>query len=218
MSGVVVAGFGNRDLFPSFKSFIVEGIVNGKLRAVSDGNEKITLARIAFIRQFAQGETVAAFMEGAHPRYQAIAEKSLEDALREYLDAILDAAERETKKKLAPLRKKMESSRLQVTKRIRDHLKQIRQNEFARPIVQTVAVLPKDEMAAMAETLVNLTSIRQRYSTEVETVGGPIDVAVISKGDGFIWIKRKHYFDKEHNPQFFARYYRKGGMRVDEEG
>jgi hypothetical protein len=47
---------------------------------------------------------------------------------------------------------------------------------------------------------------RQKYSTEMETVGGPIDVAVISKGDGFIWIKRKHYFDKEHNPQFFARF------------
>jgi len=28
-----------------------------------------------------------------------------------------------------------------------------------------------------------------------ETVGGPIDVAVLSKGDGFVWIKRKSYFD-----------------------
>ena len=41
---------------------------------------------------------------------------------------------------------------------------------------------------------------------ESETVGGPIDVAVISKGDGFIWIKRKHYFKAELNPQFFANY------------
>ena len=41
---------------------------------------------------------------------------------------------------------------------------------------------------------------------EMETVGGPIDVAVISKGDGFIWIKRKHYFNKDLNPQFFKNY------------
>jgi hypothetical protein len=39
-------------------------------------------------------------------------------------------------------------------------------------------------------------------------VGGPIDVAVISRGDGFIWIKRKHYFSPELNPQFAANYYR----------
>jgi hypothetical protein len=80
--------------------------------------------------------------------------------------------------------------------------------EFSRknssyPIVRAVAVLPKEELAVMAETLVNLTSFKRRVTLDAETVGGPIDVAVISKGDGFIWIKRKHYFESELNPQFF---------------
>jgi hypothetical protein len=70
------------------------------------------------------------------------------------------------------------------------------------------ALLPKSELAAMAEALVNLTSFKRKVSMELETVGGPIDVAVISKGDGFIWVKRKHYFTKEMNPRFFASYYR----------
>jgi hypothetical protein len=39
-----------------------------------------------------------------------------------------------------------------------------------------------------------------------ETVGGPIDVAVISKGDGFVWIKRKHYFERDLNPHFFRNH------------
>jgi hypothetical protein len=43
---------------------------------------------------------------------------------------------------------------------------------------------------------------------EVESVGGPIDVAVISKGDGFIWIKRKHYFKPEFNQSFMSNYLR----------
>jgi hypothetical protein len=42
----------------------------------------------------------------------------------------------------------------------------------------------------------------------METVAGPIDVAVISKGDGFIWIKRKHYFSPELNPHFQGLYLR----------
>ena len=37
-------------------------------------------------------------------------------------------------------------------------------------------------------------------------VGGPIDVAVISKGDGFVWIKRKHYFKAELNLHFLDNY------------
>jgi hypothetical protein len=39
-------------------------------------------------------------------------------------------------------------------------------------------------------------------------VAGPIDVAVISKGDGLVWIKRKHYFKPELNYHFFENYYR----------
>ena len=45
-------------------------------------------------------------------------------------------------------------------------------------------------------------------SPHEETVGGPVDVAVISKGDGFIWINRKHYFKPEFNPHFFDHYYK----------
>ena len=41
-----------------------------------------------------------------------------------------------------------------------------------------------------------------------ETVGGPVDVAVISKGDGFVWINRKHYFKPELNAPFFKNYFK----------
>ena len=45
-------------------------------------------------------------------------------------------------------------------------------------------------------------------SSDEESVGGPVDVALISKGDGFIWIKRKHYFEKKYNPYFIKNYYK----------
>ena len=38
----------------------------------------------------------------------------------------------------------------------------------------------------------SLTVFMARISaSQEETVGGPIDVALICKGDGFVWIKRK---------------------------
>lgn len=42
--------------------------------------------------------------------------------------------------------------------------------------------------------------------TQRETVGGPIDVAVITRGDGFIWIRRKHYFEPSLNPRAMAKF------------
>jgi hypothetical protein len=68
-------------------------------------------------------------------------------------------------------------------------------------------MLPKDELAATAEALVSLTSVKRKMSRGPETVGGPIDVAVISKGDGFIWISRKHYFQPDLNVQFSRVYF-----------
>ncbi len=69
-------------------------------------------------------------------------------------------------------------------------------------------MLPKDELAATAEALVQLASFKRRVVLGAETVKGPIDVAVISKGDGFVWIKRKDYFPPEINQHFFNDFYR----------
>ena len=90
-------------------------------------------------------------------------------------------------------------------------LKEQQKINYIEPVVKATAFLNKAELAAMAETLVNLVSFRKQVTMEAETVGGPIDVAVITKGDGLIWIKRKHYFQPELNHHFFSNYFRKGG-------
>ena len=80
-------------------------------------------------------------------------------------------------------------------------------------IHRSLSFLPRDEMIYMAEGMINLTSFKRRLVLDnfSETVGGPIDIAFISKGDGFIWIKRKKYFDKEMNYVFTENYFNKKG-------
>ena len=58
-------------------------------------------------------------------------------------------------------------------------------------MVDVVAHPPKEDLATMAESLVSLTSLKRHVSSEPETVGGPVDVSVLSKGTGFVWAKRK---------------------------
>lgn len=86
-------------------------------------------------------------------------------------------------------------------------------NDFIRvehcdKVTQMIEFLPKDELAYMAESLVNMTAFKRKVSNDAESVGGPIDVAIISKGDGFIWVKRKHYFSKELNSHYFNEFLR----------
>jgi hypothetical protein len=79
-----------------------------------------------------------------------------------------------------------------ILKRFGDRFEQEIQDKYSAPIVAAVAAMPRRELATMAEALVNLTVFRAHASVnEQETVAGPIDVALLSKGDGFVWVKRK---------------------------
>ncbi|MET0207458.1 MAG: hypothetical protein ABW220_00375 [Burkholderiaceae bacterium] len=40
---------------------------------------------------------------------------------------------------------------------------------------------------------------------ESESVGGPIDIAAITKAEGLVWIQRKHYFDVSNNARYLSR-------------
>ena len=87
------------------------------------------------------------------------------------------------------------------------NLKAVVDNNHVFPLINTIAILQKEDLAEVAENLIYLTSLIRRITPDKESVGGPIDVALVSKGDGFIWIKRKHYFEETLNKNYFGKYY-----------
>jgi hypothetical protein len=205
-SGIVLAGFGDEEVFPSVDELVVEAVIGDRLK---HRRRRSSVAEVgAMIIPFAQRKMVDAFLQGIHPDYSLFLESYLERVFGEYhagLTANIDALDAEPASEI--------SGRIQAAGRaLLDDLRKARA-EYSRANhvdakLGTIQVLPKQELAEMAEALVNLTSFEQRLSGSAETVGGPIDVAVISKGDGFIWIKRKHYFKAELNPFFVANYMR----------
>ncbi len=73
------------------------------------------------------------------------------------------------------------------------------------PLLSVLQSLSVQEMAHLAESLLGLESLKERVTSSSETVGGPIDVCAISKEEGLVWIKRKHYFDASLNMRYAAR-------------
>ena len=72
-----------------------------------------------------------------------------------------------------------------------DKLKSDINSEQVVPLLYSIGVLEKSELAEVAESLIALTSVKRKITFYTESVGGPIDVAIISKHDGFQWIRRK---------------------------
>jgi hypothetical protein len=160
----------------------------------------------ASIVPFAQSEVVRSFIDGMDPGMESFLNKFLDDVFTNYPGLLVKHLPNLTTSEKANATKKTKAVSIEILRKLREEIEEIRRKMLVNPILSTVKVLPKDELAAMAEALVSLTSIKRRFSLDAETVGGPVDVAVISKGDGLIWIKRKHYFKPELNPQFLTNY------------
>jgi hypothetical protein len=206
-SGVVIAGFGEKDIFPAFYDLVFEVIINNKVKYKINRNKNIDYDNNSHVAAFAQAEMVHAFMEGIDPVLESVSKQTLMAIFKKYATLIskqLPIGEEERKR----IEQDLDKTNKQLLDEYISSMEEFRNQNFVSPIIQVLSSLNKDELAALAESLVSLTSLKRKYTMEAETVGGPIDVAVISKGDGFIWIKRKHYFNPELNNQFFANYYR----------
>jgi hypothetical protein len=207
-SGIVIAGFGKQDVFPRLRRFDFECVIASQLKYVEGEATNVGHNERAVIIPFAQREQVDTFMEGIAPRLRQHLHRWWRDKLDEVVEDIggmLNVPDND----LPTLVAAFEERRDEIVGQEYDaSLSQFSWENNVQPVINIVGQLPKDELAEMAESLVNLTSFKRRVSPDAETVGGPIDVAVISRGDGFIWIKRKHYFNTELNPHFLSNYYR----------
>lgn len=206
-TGVVFAGYGSEDVFPCLREIVVDDVILDRLMCWARIGVDITRDQAASVVPFAQNEMVARFMAGVDPNYQQLLEASFRDLMEGYTDSIFKSLPKGQPSQRA--RKKIREGREEMLSSYVESLDLSRRRNYINSVVDAVAVLPLTELAEMAESLVNLTSFKRKVSMEIESVSEPIDVAVISSGDGFIWINRKHYFAREQNHHFFANYYRK---------
>ena len=204
-SGVVLAGFGDEEIFPSLVEVVTDGAIGDVVKA--DIRISYDVARTGThtaIVPFAQHEMVERFMEGIDPGFVEYLESYFGRLLTSVFHDILEstaAGQTLTGEQIASLHQMVDERRDQF----RQDMRTLRKDAFVDPILEIVHHLPKEELASMAEALVSLTSLKRRVSKEYESVSGPVDVAVVSKGDGFIWIKRKHYFDPMLNRDYLFR-------------
>jgi hypothetical protein len=209
-TGIVIAGFGNKEIFPSLHEIIVSEVIDGSLKYKKSRTQIIrrvgTTARIV---AFAQREMVHAFMEGIAPNYRHELRKYLSTMFSQYPQRLLKSIPTVPKATVNKILPKLQAIGQTMLSNFEKQMDDFRRLNHIDPVLRAVNFLSKDMLAEVAEALVNLTSFKRRISLENETVGGPIDVAVISRGDGFIWIKRKHYFRPELNQHFLTNYRRR---------
>lgn len=175
-SGLIIAGFGEEEALPSLLHYNVGSIVGWKLRGMKLGRDTIDHEVTACVAPFAQTDMIDLFYEGMH--------RDLQRKMADNIGEIIASSWREKGQALDNEQQEA------LTSRALEHLHEKIIAEYKEPLMAAVAGLPRHDLARLAETLISLTAFRAHMSTDQkETVGGPIDVALISKGDGFVWVK-----------------------------
>lgn len=214
LSGLVIAGYGANEHFPVMQAFELGEIFKGKLKFRRSDPQRIDAENMSVIQPFAESEMVDTFLNGISPAFELKLIDEISNLLLDLPNAVIDGLpgigpkrKELFKEKVLPNSKDLIGA---LIRRLDQHIE-----KHGKPVRQAIAFLPKNELAHFAASLVNLNSFQKRMSiNEDETVAGPIDVAVISKGDGFVWIARKHYFPRELNYHFFRNY----GAAVTQKG
>ena len=184
-TGVLFVGYGSNDAYPKFIEIEIRAVLGGTIKFLEtkryeaiDGGGRI--------HPVAQEEVVNTFCKGISQEYIDAIPQYVAESITNKISTLSNAFSDEQKKELE---KVFAACASEVTDNI---INMIRQKNI-EPLMNSVMLISLHEMAFLAESLVNITSLKRTYSLDgfQQTVGGPTDVAIISKGDGFLWVKKK---------------------------
>jgi len=199
-TGLVIAGFGKGEYLPSYLSLHCFGFVGNRLlwkpEAQGDINHGITAS---LIQGFARQAMIETFTLGASPEIwrsigQAFKRHAAEACMVAARHGNVSISEQDVQRAVDEVAAAFNQQWTYTT--IDAHL---------NPLRAIVAGLALEELAELAENLVMLESLKEKVTSRTQSVGGPIDLAVITKEEGLVWIKRKHYFDPALNQRYIQR-------------
>ncbi|PTE10071.1 hypothetical protein [Mesorhizobium helmanticense] len=208
-TGLIVAGFGGKDLFPSLYAVDIDGFIAGQLRYRA--SHDVTISRgedTGTAISFAQTDVVDRLLKGTDNRFidgaRAFIKENVSGSLERNFTRLKLKISRSDGSEISPSEMGGLLGDL-IASQFESKFAANLRTEFERKFKETIALMPKQDLIELAEALVSITAIERKASDDAGTVGGPIDVALITRAEGFVWIKRKHHFKADLNPRYMWR-------------
>ena len=203
-TGLVFWGYGEEELFPSYYQYEVTLTMGGLIKYVKINEYEVSNAQNACVVPFAQTDVANTVVRGIDQKLLDAININIRSAFSNFRDSVVNVLRTAGAPDEIITALKNLNTNEHADLFINDTNNFISQN-YTNKLLDTVAFLSKEDLADMAESLVRMTCLKRHITTDEESVGGPVDVAVITKGDGFVWIKRKNYFPPELNHHYFER-------------
>jgi hypothetical protein len=192
VTGLVFAGFGSEDRYPVVVTYLLSAIVGGIVKRGQASVDQIDTEVRSKIRMFADSEVTHAFIRGIDYGLERRVYGAMRMMLHSMVDQVIgafpqtDAGLRET------VRRRFQSELVpQYLDAFRGMIGDYQQQAYINPVLRVLEIAARNELAETAKELVSLNVFKKRIMAQKQTVGGAIDVAVISREGGFQWFTKQ---------------------------
>ncbi len=197
-SGIVFAGYGKGQVQPELCSYEVSNVIGSIIKRGNHIFAKLSTDEPVVIQPFAQDRMIRTLLYGIDPYLESLVVHKTFELVPRIMDQILSSIPGLTDEQLETVLDVMKNEDFSDT--INDFFGSIFQHQAVYhmvPIYSAIQALPDHELANTAEALVNLNSFQQQVSLEIETIGGDIDVALLTPSEGFVWVKHPKHKPKK---------------------
>ena len=191
-TGIVVAGFGRLDKYPSMRSYLTSSVVLGLLKHRRDRVADMSSETGPVVQPFAQDRMIRTFLTGMddHLRMFMFGE-TLKLSTTITSDLIGRVPNLSDDQRQALWADYSENNLIAALREFFGSLDRYQHVVHTLPIYRAISTLPKKELGETAASLIKLNSFQQKVMNSIETVGGPIDVALITRNGGLEWRREK---------------------------
>ena len=181
------SGYGEEQIYPEHVWIELRGVVADKPRfsidqlVVSNDHE-------SWLQTHAQSEAIHTYLRAYHSSFLDGSKRNLRETITKIQQKIDDKLEGEIQ---LEIENELSEIQDQAIEELEKSFEDNSYNRFVKPFTGTLAGLPTTSLAKMAESLIELQILRQSSQAIQDTVGGPVDVAVITLENGFTWFRHK---------------------------
>lgn len=201
---LVFSGYGNKQEYPSLVSTVVYEGFDSRVNYHVRPQDVICISdeRPVAICPFAQKDVIRSILRGMHRDYGDIITQSIKSSFDPTSDEIFDPFGDDDINFMDFSAKLQEVKIDDLSRNIFRQANRFLDNN-QRQWEKALENYDLQSMASLAESLIDLTGFHRILTFQQEGVGGPVDVAVISKNDGFTWLNRKSWY---HHKDVGGRY------------
>lgn len=190
-SELAFVGYGEKQLLPSYALVEISGFVNDSLLYKMTREQTapdLESGNFFAICPIGQSDAIDRFLLGVDYSTVDVATGAAMDVLIKYEHGLDDDDEVDRSK---PLTEDEVAIGDKIYSAIESAFRTWSFKNFKQPLFGAIAALPPASLATAARSLIEIQSLSQTITGEMGTVGGPIDVAVISRESSFQWVSHK---------------------------